>query len=93
MAHSVELRVPLVDVDLIRSVARLVPNKFPPAKAMLAQISNHRLPEAIITRPKTGFEIPVGVWVKRRPSQRSHGIRNWANHVHDFFAKGQLAPA
>jgi asparagine synthase (glutamine-hydrolysing) len=64
MAHSLELRVPLVDATL-RSA--LLGADFEPArsegKAQLARTVAPELPTALWSRPKTGFSIPVMRWV------------------------------
>lgn len=65
MASSVELRVPLVDAWLR---ARLAANGFEPArsqgKAALVRQAAPELPEALWTRPKSGFFIPVMEWLE-----------------------------
>jgi asparagine synthase (glutamine-hydrolysing) len=63
MAHSVELRTPLVDAHLL---TQLVPcmrhfDAFP-GKALLAQAPNRALPQVVTRRRKTGFGIPVQQW-------------------------------
>lgn len=61
MAHSVEVRVPFVDVPLRRALARL---RFQPArrlgKAGLVRRLAPTLPERLLDRPKTGFHVPAG---------------------------------
>jgi len=65
MAHSVELRVPLVDVRLR---AHLAAHRFEPArsagKAALVRRAAPELPAALFDRPKTGFYIPVMEWLE-----------------------------
>lgn len=67
MDHSVELRTPLVDAWLLRELQPLLAafRRFP-NKRLLAEAPVRPLPEALITRPKTGFGIPVHQW--RRPA-------------------------
>jgi len=64
MAHSLELRVPLVDVRLREALARA---RFEPArsqgKAELVRRAAPELPDAVWTRPKSGFSIPVSEWI------------------------------
>jgi asparagine synthase (glutamine-hydrolysing) len=80
MAWSVELRVPLVDAWLRE---RLAANRFEPArsegKAALVRRAAPELPEAVLTRPKSGFYIPVAEWMRpelaaRRPGERSRWL-------------------
>ncbi len=72
MAHSLELRVPLVDVRLRDQAARL---NFEPArsagKAAVVQQAAPELPPAVWTRPKSGFFIPVLDWLDDRDDKRT----------------------
>jgi asparagine synthase (glutamine-hydrolysing) len=67
MGNSVEIRVPFVDVDLLKSVAPLLASKHPPTKRDMAQTPSFQLPSSILGRPKTGFQIPVGEWLLKDP--------------------------
>ncbi len=64
MAHSLELRVPLVDPWLRASVAAAA---FEPArsagKAAVVRAAAPELPAALWARPKSGFSIPVTQWI------------------------------
>jgi asparagine synthetase B (glutamine-hydrolysing) len=64
MACSVELRVPLVDARLHRTLAAAA---FEPArhlgKAALVRRLAPELPEALWHRPKSGFYVPVHEWL------------------------------
>ncbi|HSG40492.1 MAG TPA: asparagine synthase (glutamine-hydrolyzing) [Thermoanaerobaculia bacterium] len=79
MAWSVELRVPLVDAWLRERLAR---NGFEPArsqgKAALVRQAAPELPEAVWTRPKSGFYIPVAEWMRPELAARSLGERSRA---------------
>lgn len=83
MAHSIELRVPLVDSELSRRLAPHMPAAVAGvAKAALAQAPAKPLPDSLINRPKTGFETPVGQWIKN--NARTTGepwARNWARTI------------
>ena len=85
MAHSLELRVPFVDVELLRRLAPLVaaqPGDV--TKATLALSARPPLPPAIADRAKTGFTTPVRDWLTQTmedaPSDR--GLRGWARVVY-----------
>ncbi len=72
MAHSLEIRVPLVDVELFRAVAPLVTGSRPPRKRAMLDVALDvagapGLPEAVRRRPKSGFNVPVRDWLHRRP--------------------------
>lgn len=97
MAHSLEIRVPLVDVGLLRSlVARLV-GANPPSKRDLADTPAKKLPTEFLNRPKTGFRIPVRDWLladdpkSGNQNAKSHerGLRGWARHVYSRFTKNR----
>lgn len=83
MAHSIELRVPLVDVELVRQLGPRMPAAVSgPAKAALALSPSLPLPQTLIDRPKSGFETPVGQWIRGagdRPGEP--WARRWARRV------------
>ncbi|WP_459828410.1 asparagine synthase (glutamine-hydrolyzing) [Hydrogenophilus islandicus] len=86
MAHSVELRTPLVDASLL---AQLQPwlaafHRFP-RKRLLAYAPEKPLPEAVIQRKKTGFVIPVMRWLAEA-GIAPDGIKNWARYVANRWA-------
>ena len=76
MAHSLELRVPLVDPRLEAGFAA---RAFEPAKsrgkAALVRSVAPELPEALFSRPKSGFYMPVMEWLEpeRAAGSRNHG--------------------
>ncbi|HEX7316012.1 MAG TPA: asparagine synthase C-terminal domain-containing protein, partial [Pyrinomonadaceae bacterium] len=69
MAASIESRVPFLDHKLVEFTARLPERlklrgwttKYVPRRAMKGV-----LPEAILTRPKMGFPVPLGAWLRGR---------------------------
>jgi len=77
MAHSLEIRVPLVDVDLWRAVAALGAGK-----GDMAACAHPPLPPEILNRPKTGFFVPVAEWLGARD------LRGWAGAVYHAFTPG-----
>ncbi len=85
MAHSVEVRVPFVDLEFVRRVAPLLAAANPPGKAELARANAHRLPEAVVRRRKTGFNIPVREWLMQRMPVRSRGLRAWSVVIAEQF--------
>jgi asparagine synthase (glutamine-hydrolysing) len=65
MAHGLEIRVPLVDMTLLRSLAPVIAGLTPGAgKKALAMAPSLPLPDEIINRAKTGFGVPMGAWMK-----------------------------
>lgn len=84
MAHSVEIRVPLVDVELLRKLAPLLLLQQPPTKKEMASVPLQPLPEEIRNRPKTGFTVPIREWLLREemPPRVTSGLREWAYTVY-----------
>ena len=65
MAHSLEVRVPLVDATLLKATAPLLLWRLDcPAKASLAQSPRTPLPDAVTARAKTGFTTPIVNWLQ-----------------------------
>lgn len=80
MAHSLELRVPLVDALLREQIAAL---NFEPArrsgKAAVVRTVAPELPNEIWKRPKTGFNIPVLDWLSppgQQPGMTRQGMNS-----------------
>ena len=74
MAHSIEVRTPLVDrVLLARAAALDWRSAGLSGKAMLAAAPSRRLPEAVLKRAKTGFTTPVAGWMRER---KDDGVRD-----------------
>lgn len=67
MAASIESRVPFLDHDLGEWVTRL-PDRFKlrgsSTKWLLRAAMKPHLPDTILTRPKMGFPVPVGAWIR-----------------------------
>jgi asparagine synthase (glutamine-hydrolysing) len=67
MAHSLEVRVPLIDHKLVEFATRVPPAlKLAGGRAKLLLVDAVRdlLPPEVIARPKRGFEMPVGHWLR-----------------------------
>jgi asparagine synthase (glutamine-hydrolysing) len=85
MAHSVELRVPLVDIELFKTVTGLIAAGHLVSKRDMALTPTIALPDVILNRQKTGFSIPVRDWLlnadKGRGRCSERGLRAWAKLV------------
>ncbi|MCG8442537.1 MAG: asparagine synthase-related protein, partial [Caulobacterales bacterium] len=69
MAASLEGRMPFMDVQLCAFAARLPDEAFLNAregKQILRRAMDGVLPEPILTRPKSGFRVPVHEWLRGR---------------------------
>jgi asparagine synthase (glutamine-hydrolysing) len=82
MAHSLEVRVPLVDIDLWREVMKLVAAGHLVGKADMARCPRHQLPAAILGRTKTGFSVPVREWLRGHGYGETRGLLGWAKMVY-----------
>jgi len=93
MAHSVELRTPLVDAWLLRDLMPVLRSfgRFK-GKSLLAESPSLPLGKDLIGRTKTGFGIPLGVWGResmaaqdgvqhKTPAQGGGDSRLWAKTV------------
>lgn len=90
MAHSLEVRVPFLDLPLLRTALPWLA-AFPNLqKRQIAQHLAPQLPASVLDKPKTGFSVPVRDWLApRQPAgaAQGRGLRGWANVVHGQFAK------
>lgn len=81
MAHSVEIRTPLVDFVLLSQLAPLLRSGHPPDKLDMARTPTKPLPESILHRKKTGFHVPVREWIMASLDHPERGLRSWAKFV------------
>lgn len=66
MAHGLELRSPLLDLDLTEFCARMPSHlkvRGRATKIGLREAFRDRLPKSILERPKQGFMMPVAYWM------------------------------
>jgi asparagine synthase (glutamine-hydrolysing) len=91
MAVSLETRAPFLDPDLFEFAWRLpLEWRIGPSagKLMLREVLRGLVPAEIVARPKQGFGIPVGVWLKGP-------LRPWAESLLDesrLRQEGFLSP-
>ncbi len=63
MAHSVEIRVPFVDVAFLKQLAPALARADAPAKRDMARAASSLMTPEILDRRKTGFQVPVRDWL------------------------------
>ncbi|GAB4173990.1 MAG: hypothetical protein Fur0039_15730 [Rhodocyclaceae bacterium] len=83
MAHSLEIRVPLVDARLLRRWLPLAAHRFPLDRQRLLEAADARVAGTVGARPKSGFSVPVAQWLAPASgrTQGEPGLRPWARRV------------
>jgi len=79
MAVSLETRVPFLDVSVVELAAKIpvqMKMRSTHGKAILRALLARELPGELFDRPKSGFAIPVGQWIKG-------SLRPWAEELLD----------
>jgi asparagine synthase (glutamine-hydrolysing) len=92
MAHSVELRTPLVDAHLLTQMQPLLGQLSAfPGKTLLAAAPENPLPAAIATKAKTGFTVPLDRWMASltdpAPTRETTSM-GWARFVAAAYDRG-----
>tara|TARA_B100000676_G_C17572384_1_gene577807 strand:- start:249 stop:653 length:405 start_codon:yes stop_codon:yes gene_type:complete len=67
MAHSLEVRVPFLDHNIVEYGLKLRTKdkiNFFTEKYNLKKAMKNKLPKRIINRPKRGFSVPINMWLK-----------------------------
>jgi len=86
MANSIEIRTPMVDLDVLRSIGPVVHALPKNGKQFLKNIPRNMIPESVAKRRKTGFAVPIHDWLSGAASvglsrNLSSGLRNWATRL------------
>ena len=83
MTHSVEIRVPFVDVELFSALAPSVVSEHYPTKSDVASVLPSPLTRLIANRQKTGFVTPLEQWAAAVTggSTGERGLRSWSRCV------------
>jgi asparagine synthase (glutamine-hydrolysing) len=75
MAHSLEVRVPILDHQFVEWMSGLPPQlklKGKEGKYLLKKALQPHLPNDILYRPKMGFSVPLASWFRGPLKQRLH---------------------
>jgi len=83
MAQSLEVRVPYLDIPLLKTVAPWLAAHPGISKPEIAAAVAPQLPAVLINKPKTGFVVPVRDWLSStQVGQNIHGMRTWAHYIY-----------
>lgn len=83
MAHSLEVRVPFLDMPLLKAVAPWLAAHPSISKSAIASTIMPDLSAGLLRKPKTGFSIPVRDWLlSSKLEQSERGLRGWARYIH-----------
>ena len=97
MAHSLEIRTPLLDYSLFKALGPLIGHLRPSeGKQLLADAPSKPLPDWLRFKAKTGFNIPYAKWMREISTfaegepvgtqNKGEISRRWANYVLDRYA-------
>jgi asparagine synthase (glutamine-hydrolysing) len=80
MAHSLEVRPPLLDHRLVEFMltvdpAQLVDPARRRGKLLVRELMEPRLPAGHLDRPKSGFGLPLRSWIKANPGLLADAVR------------------
>jgi asparagine synthase (glutamine-hydrolysing) len=87
MAHSVELRTPLVDARLSEALCPYLESFTEgEGKRLLAECPERPLPSSVVGRQKTGFGLPLDAWLRTvtatsRAPLHAPWARRWAHYL------------
>lgn len=85
MAHSLEVRVPFIDLRLFAKLAPAIASRSPPSKADFVNCIDPNVSRAA-SRRKTGFSTPIAKWLAEK-AVTSRGLRPWADVVAKSFRR------
>ncbi len=85
MAHSLEIRVPLVDLQLLQDFVELPDYDANSEKRTIVRRVAPDLPEGVLNRPKTGFSVPIHQWLNPGAASGVMRHRDWAKQLYRHF--------
>lgn len=87
MAHSVEIRTPIADLEVMRVAAPISAHGgLKQRKGDLPDLPSTPLPRGVVERRKTGLLAPVQEWVEHcAGGTTERGLRAWARHLAQRF--------
>jgi asparagine synthase (glutamine-hydrolysing) len=94
MAVSLEARVPLLDFDLVDYALHLPGTLRMTAgesKRLFRQAITGIVPDSVLTRPKQGFEMPLGRWFRGPLRHRIESLRSTSSELRPYVDTGAVA--
>jgi len=93
MAVSLEARVPLLDFDLV-DFALQIPGKWRvtanESKRLFRRAIEGIVPESVLSRPKKGFEVPLGRWFRGPLRHRVEALRDPSAELRQYADVGAV---
>ena len=93
MAVSLEARVPLLDFDLV-DFALQIPGSgrvtADESKRLFRRAIKGVVPESVLSRPKRGFESPLGRWFQGPLRHRIEALRNPSDELRQYVDTGAV---
>ncbi len=87
MAVSLEARVPFLDFDLVEFALR-IPGTWrvtgEESKRLFRRAIKGMVPESVLSRPKQGFEIPLGRWFRGPLRHRIEALRDPSQELRQY---------
>lgn len=93
MAVSLEARVPLLDfnlVDFALSIPGTMRMSASENKRLFRRAIKGLVPDFVLSRPKQGFEIPLGRWFRGPLRHRINALREPSSSLQQFVDKGAV---
>jgi len=93
MAHSIELRTPLMDIDVF-NYAKQIPNKYllknKETKYLFRDIAKKIIPDEWAKRRKCGFPVPFSKWIREEKFYKQ--VKEYFNkdYVREFFDQNYI---
>ena len=93
MANSLELRVPLLDINVF-NYAKTIPTKYlvnkKETKSIFRKIANEKIPSEWASRRKLGFPVPFSKWIKEEKYYKKVKQAFNQDYVIDFFDRDKI---
>lgn len=93
MAVSLEARVPLLDFDLVDFALRIPGSlRVTPgeSKRLFRRAIRGMVPDFVLTRPKKGFEVPLGDWFRGPLRHRIEALRDKSTAIRPYVDKSAV---